>query len=244
MLSLRPIMFTAMLLAAAAASVLAQEGRRQPPAAAPSSSCAHGQAPELAGFHLGMSPEAVRKSLSDTSMFDNKISSKTTTGARAVNVSAAELNEQVNAAGIESVYLSFVDDKLAHIKVTYNGASLWDGSQDFFARESVKLGLPKPSALEGSGGNEKYAVKCEAFSAVLAYGFGVSPNIAISDTAARTLVDRRRAKDEMGVRETKIRSLPRLPGQRPNPLPPDTGAPGPRPQPPPMPGEPSTGGPN
>jgi hypothetical protein len=232
--SLRFFIFAAILTASVAAYAPAQE------------TCALREAPELAGFRLGMSPAAVRKSLADTSMFDNKISTKSTTGASAVNVSAAELNEKAGD-GIETVYLSFVDDKLAHIKVTYNGAGQWDGLQDFFARESAKLGLPKPAgerSFEGSGGNEKYIVKCGAFNAVLAYAFGVSPNIAVSDTAARTLVDRRREKEETGVQQTKIRSLPR-PGPQRNPIPPQTGEPGPRKEPPPpMQGEPNTGEPN
>lgn len=230
--SLRSLMLAAIILAAAAASVLGQ-GRT-----AASSSCALKQAPLLAGFRLGMSPAVVRKSLADASMFDNRLSMKSTTGARAVNISGAELNPEAGE-GIEGVYLSFVDDKLAHIKVTYNGAGHWDGLQDFFARESERLGLPKPSgasAFEGSGGNEKYSVRCESFNAVLAYSFGVSPSVAISDTAARTLVDRRREKDETGVRQTNVRSLPRPGPQPPNPLPPQTGEPGPQ--------EPRSRGPN
>jgi hypothetical protein len=197
------------------------------------SSCALKQAPELAGFRLGISPGAVKKGLADASMFDSHLSAKSTTGARAVNISAAELNEKAGE-GIESVYLSFVDEKLTYIKVTFNGAGQWDGLQDFFARESEKLGLPKPtgaSSFEGSGGNEKYVVRCEAFSAVLGYAFGVSPNVAVSDMAARTLVDKRRDKDETGVRRTAVRALPRPGPQPPNPLPPQTGEPGPTKEP-------------
>jgi hypothetical protein len=218
MQSLRFSMLAAILLAAVASSVFAQGP----------TACTLKQAPELMGFHFGMSPAEVKKSLADTSMFDNRISAGSTVGSRAVNISAAELKAELGE-GVEGVYLTFVDNKLTHIKVTYNGAGQWDGLQDFFARESSKLGLPKPSgadSLQGSGGNEKYTVKCEGFSAVLAYAFGVSPSIAVSDTAARTLVDKRRDKEETGVRQTRVRSLPR-PGPQPNPLPPQTGEPHP-----------------
>ncbi len=224
--SLRFFMLAVMTLALVAASVAAQGGA---PAQA-ASSCALKGAPELAGFRLGMSPEAVKKSLADASMFDSRLSAKSTTGARAVNIPAAELSEKAGE-GIESVYLSFVDEKLTHIKVTFNGAGQWDGLQDFFARESERLGLPKPagaSSFEGSGGNERYVVRCESFSAVLAYAFGVSPSISVSDMAARTLVDKRRDKDETGVRQTRVRSLPSPFPQPPNPLPPQTSEPGPK----------------
>jgi hypothetical protein len=227
-------MLAAMIVASVASSVAAQGGA----AAKGASSCALKEAPELAGFRLGMSPQAVKKSLADASMFDNHLSAKSSTGVRAVNITAPELSEKAGE-GIESVYLSFVDEKLTHIKVTFNGAGQWDGLQDFFARESEKLGLPKPagaSSFEGSGGNEKYSVRCEAFSAVLAYAFGVSPNVAVSDMAARTLVDKRRDKDETGVRQTRVRSMPRPGPQPPNPLPPQTGEPGPT--------EPKTGRPD
>lgn len=177
------------------------------------SACALKQAPELVGFRLGMSPAEVKESLADSSMFDSRMSSNNEVGSRAVNVPAADLKPEAGD-GIESVYLTFVDNRLSQIKVTYNSATQWDSLQDFFARESQKLSLPKPDgpgALQGSGGNEKYAVKCEGFTAVLAYSFGVSPNILIADTAARKAVDTRREAEGTKVVNPTTRRIGRPP---------------------------------
>jgi hypothetical protein len=170
-----------------------------------------------------MHPDEVKKSLVEGSLFDSRISAASTVGSSAVNIPAADLKDET-IEGVESVSLTFLDNRVSQIKVTYNSASQWDGLQDFFARESAKLNLPKPSgpgALQGSGGNEKYSVRCEGFTAVLAYAFGVSPNIVLSDTAARQKVDKRRDDEAVEVRETKTRSLP-LPrrGTDPHPAPP------------------------
>jgi hypothetical protein len=199
-------------------------------ASAQQPSCALKQAPELLGFRLGMSTAEVKASLADSSMFDSRMSSGNDVGSRAVNVPAADLKPETGDA-IESVNLTFVDNRLSQIKVTYNSASQWDGSQDFFKRESAKLSLPIPNgagSLQGSGGNEKYAVKCEGFTAVLAYAFGVSPNIIVSDTAARKVVDNRREAEGTKVHQTKglIVGRPPIDPQR---------------NPPPQPGDPQRG---
>lgn len=173
--------------------------------------CAFKQAPELVGFRLGMTIAEVKESLADSSMFDSRMSSGNEVGSRAVNVPAADLKAETGD-GIDNVNLTFVDSRLSQIKVTYNSASQWDSLQDFFARESQKLSLPKPDGLlEGSGGKEKYTVKCEGFTAVLAYSFGVSPNIMIADTAARKVVDSRREAEGTQVSKPKRIGIGRPP---------------------------------
>ena len=211
-----PVML--IVLVCAASSALAQ----QPPP-----TCALKKAPQLNGFRLGMTAAEVKKSLADASAFDSKMSSENGVGSRAVNIQGSELTPE-NGEGVESVYLTFVDEKVAHIKVTYNGAARWDGSQDFFARTSESLGLPKPTgpdALQGNGENAKYIVECGEFNAILAYSFGVSPNVAISNMLARKAVDKRRDKQEQGRREV-MRPIP-SPFPRRDPVPPQTGEPHP-----------------
>jgi hypothetical protein len=156
------------------------------------------------------------------------MSARNEVGSLAVNVPAADLKPETGD-GIESVNLTFVDNRLSQIKVTYNSASQWDNLQDFFTRESQKLSLPKPTAsdsLQGSGGNEKYAVRCEGFTAVLAYAFGVSPNIMIADTAARKAVDIRREAEGTKVHETKRLTVGRPPIDPQRNPPPQPGDPG------------------
>lgn len=225
MQSLRFSLLAAIVLAAAA-SVFAQQSHT---AAATAQTCALKQAPALHGLRLGMTALEVKKSLADASMFDSKRSAANNVKSSAVNISASELTPE-NGEGVENIYLTFVDEKVAHIKVTYNSAMHWDGAQDFFMRQSEALGLPKPTGTDsiyGSGGNEKYVIECGEFKAVLGYAFGVSPNVAVSNVLARATVDKRRDKDEQGVRQTHI--LPSIPSPfpKPDPVPPQTGEPHP-----------------
>jgi hypothetical protein len=200
--------------------VCAALGHAQQPSA-----CGGKQSPALVGFRLGMTMAEVIESLADSSMFDSRMSSNNGVGSRAVNVPAADLKPEAGD-GIDTVYLTFVDNRLSQIKVTYNSAEQWDSLQDFFAREAKKLSLPKPDgALQGSGGNEKYAVKCEGFTAVLAYSFGVSPNILIADTAARRTVDTRREAEGTKVINPVTRRIGRPPVDPQRDPPPQPGDP-------------------
>lgn len=182
--------------------------------------CALKEAPALHGFRLGMTLTEVKKSLADSSMLESKISTVNAVGSRAVNINGSDLSPE-NGEGVENVYLTFVDERVAQIKVTYNSAKGWDSPQDFFARESQSLGLPKPAAgaLQGSGGNEKYIIECGEFNATLAYAFGVSPNITVANSVARKLVDKRLNKQETGGHEKRTTILPRLPAPAPTPDP-------------------------
>ena len=216
MQSLRFCLLVAVIILAcsyAASSALAQGGP----------TCALKEAPKLNGFYLGMTLTEVKKSLADSSMLEAKMSTISAVGSRAVNINGSELSPE-NGEGVENVYLTFVDERVAQIKVTYNSARRWDGPDDFLARESQSLGLPKPSAgqgtLQGSGGNEKYTVECGEFNATLAYAFGVSPNITVANSVARKLVDKRLNKQETGGREKRTTILPRLPAPPPDPAPP------------------------
>lgn len=208
-----PVIVLMILTSVAVSSALAQG---QP-------ACTLKEAPELHGFHLGMTLTEVKKNLADSSMLEAKMSAVNTVGSRAVNINGADLTDE-NGEGVENVYLTFVDERVSHIKVTYNSARRWDGSADFFASVSQSLGLPKlagGAALQGSGGNEKYIVECGDFNATLAYAFGVSPNVTIASLGTRKMVDKRREKQETGVREHRLPTVP-----RPEPPPTDPTRPG------------------
>jgi hypothetical protein len=226
MQSIRFSLLAAIVLAAAPCA-LAQQPRQT--AAAAGADCALKRAPALHGLRLGMTAVEVKKSLADASMFDSKRSAANNVKSSAVNISASELTPE-NGEGVENIYLTFVDERVAHIKVTYNSAMRWDGPQDFFARQSETLGLPKPTGTEaiyGSGGNERYVIGCGEFKVILAYAFGVSPNVTVSNVLARQTVDKRRDKDEQGVRQTQIIKPIPSPFPKRDPVPPQTGEPHP-----------------
>jgi hypothetical protein len=153
--------------------------------------CALKQAPQFRGFHLGMTTLEVRSKLEDTTLFDLNAPRKGP-GSQAVRLSAAELKEDV-AEGIDEINLAFVDGKLALIKVTFNNVITWESAQDYLAKMSETLGLPKPVPANTTGdrGNEKYRFECTGFAIALAYSFGVSPNFTINDMAAQRVTDER-----------------------------------------------------
>jgi hypothetical protein len=161
--------------------------------------CALKQSPELYGFRLGMPLLEVSGKLTDPGVLGSKMSSKNGIGTSVVNLSAAEIKLESDDA-IESIALTFVESRLTVIKVTYNGDGQWSGAQDYFVKVSEKLGLPKPSAQDQSGvSNERggrYTVECIKFKIALAYMFGVSPTITLSDKVAESDVDKRREKEE------------------------------------------------
>ncbi len=179
--------------------------------------CPLKQAPEFKGFQLGMSLDEVKGMLADTSMFDAKISGNKI-GAQAVRVSGAELKDEF-AEGVDDVNLTFVDKRLAVIRVAYH-SGVWFGAKDFFKQNSEKLGIPEPASADTSRdrGGERYRVDCVGFNATLAYSFGVSPNVTIADAAAQKLIEERNEKNPDG--EVKdIRITPPL-GRRPRGNPP------------------------
>ena len=196
------------ILLASAAYAFAQ---KQPPKA-----CQLKQAPEFNGFQLGMSAMEVKDKLADTSMFESKFSAGSKAGAQAVRVSGAELKDEY-AEGVDDVNLTFVDKRLAVIRLTYHsGAGNWLGAQDFFKQLSGKLNLPEPSAANSSGGrgSEKYRADCTGFNVTLAYSFGVSPSVTIADAEAQKLVNERSEKNPDGeVKEIRI-TPPRPPRSR------------------------------
>jgi hypothetical protein len=163
------------------------------------------QAPALSGFRLGMVQTDLLDMLEDPSSLDSKLSSnKNVIKTEAVNITGAELKEKY-ADGVDNVNLSFVDGKLFVIKVTYHGGTNWSSQEDFIMGVSEKLSLPKPSGPLRGRGNEKYKVECRSFTATLAYSFGVSPNVTISDNAAQKMVEERYKQNPEGeIREIKI----------------------------------------
>jgi hypothetical protein len=204
--SLQIVLFTLLFTTCA----FAQKNKKE--AQAPQ--CPVQQAPAMRGFRLGMPLMDVKGALEDASLFDSKISAGNSVGSRAVRIQGSELKGD-NAEGVDDVDLVFVDDRLANIKVNFNSGMRWDSASDFFTRMSETLGLPKPSGDEQGRGanqrNQKYTVECTSFSVTLAYSFGVSPSVAISDTLAQRRVGDRRANTDEG----EIRSITISPGRPP-----------------------------
>src|SRR5437868_12056722 len=80
--------------------------------------CSLKQAPEYNGFRIGMTMMEVKDRVADASTFDDKVSSANKIGTMAIEILGQDLKDEY-AAGVEDVHLTFVDKRLAIIKVTY-----------------------------------------------------------------------------------------------------------------------------
>lgn len=203
---LRSLAVMAIVAAGSAAAVTAQK-----PA------CPLKQAPAFNGFQLGMTLADVKDMLADTSLFEAKISSNKI-GAQALRLSGAELKDEF-AEGVDDVNLTFVDKRLAVIRVAYH-SGVWFGAKDFYKQNTEKLGIPEPSSSNTSRdrGGERYRVDCLGFSATLAYSFGVSPNVTVADAEAQKLVEQRAEQNPDG--EVKEMRIGPPPARRPRGVPP------------------------
>ncbi|PYS48171.1 MAG: hypothetical protein DMF68_14010 [Acidobacteria bacterium] len=189
--------------------------------------CVQKRAPAFNGFQIGMTMMDVKDNLEDPSVFEMKLAAVNKIGSQNLEILGSELKEKYSEA-VESVNLTFVDKRLAVIKVTYNGSDSWMGAQDFFKQTAEKLGVPSPSSSNSSSGRggERARVDCTGFAVLLAYSFGVSPNVTIYDAAALKLVDQRSEKNPDGKVKT-IGISPNIqrgpsnpnPNQNPNPIP-------------------------
>lgn len=187
--------------------------------------CPVERAPAMRGFKLGMLLTDVKGALEDTSIFESKISGGNSVGSRAVRLQGSELKGD-NAEGVDDVDLVFVDDRLSYFKVNFNSGMRFDSASDFFTKMSETLGIPKPSGEDQGRGsnqrNQKYTVECASFSVTLAYSFGVTPSVAITDTRAQKLVgERRENTDEGEIKSIRISpGTARPPRTPPPPMPP------------------------
>ncbi|HKS26668.1 MAG TPA: hypothetical protein VJS44_02555 [Pyrinomonadaceae bacterium] len=206
MRSLQIILFITML---AATCAFAQKKQKD----APVVQCPLQQAPDIRGFRLGMPLMDVKGALEDASLFDTKLSGDNKVGSRAVRLQGSELKGD-NAEGVDDVDLVFVDERLSNVKVNFNSGMRWDSAQDFFTKMSETLGLPKPAGEESRGANQrnqKYTVECATFSVTLTYSFGVTPSVAIIDTAAQRKVGDRQERNPDG----EVRTIDLTPRGRP-----------------------------
>jgi hypothetical protein len=203
-MKLRRLTVVALFLLICTAAASAQKG-----------SCAAKAPPEFRTFRLGMTTLEVRSRLEDTTTFDQAFSGPANgPGAQGVRITAADLKESL-AENLDSLDLAFIDGRLASIKITYLSAEQWDGAQDFIKRESADLGLPEGAGTStGTRGNEKYRVECQTFAVVIAYSFGVSPNVTINDIAAQKIADER-LSNEGEIKTINLTPQGRPPGRKP-----------------------------
>lgn len=147
-------------------------------------------APELFGFHLGMTAEQAKAHLPqiDFGKLDDLGVSKTT-----INPGFDPRTDQQAYAGVRSISLEFLDARISSLWLGYESYFKWQTVPDFVAGISQSLHLPnawEPWKLRGS------QIRCADFQIILSTMAGGASLHLIDNTAEQTIAARRAAKAE------------------------------------------------
>jgi hypothetical protein len=141
-------------------------------------------APELRGFHLGMTYDQVkaRVPLIQFGRADQFGVAKTS-----INPSFGPQFDKASFADVRTISLDFMDGKLVTLWIGYESAFKWQKLDEFVAGMSKVLNLPAAWSPK-SGGQQ---LVCDGFSLFASLIAG-SPGIRISDDAAQETIANRR----------------------------------------------------
>src|SRR5436190_14775153 len=145
-------------------------------------------APELFGFHLGMTLEQVTVRVPQVRfpVADQLGVAKTT-----INPSFDPGFDQASFAGARTVSMDFLDGKLTTLWIGYDESFKWQKLDEFVAGATKSLNLPTALSARGSGRE----LRCDGFS-VFASMIGGSPALRITDEAAQQTIATRREEAE------------------------------------------------
>jgi len=112
-------------------------------------------------------------------------------------------------AGISRLRLTFVDERLAYIRVTYARESSLSNPQEFRAALSASLSLPGKWRVAGGGDNWDHAhvVGCDGFKVMA--GYLVGPYVELHDVEALGTLLGRKADEEVRQRREAQRDQER-----------------------------------
>jgi Trypsin-like peptidase domain/Ankyrin repeats (many copies) len=154
-------------------------------------------APALRGFKLGMSLREV------TARFHRFTMPETDSCGR-LNLDFNEARGALSSlalrprelTGISRLRLTFVDERLAYIRVTYARESTVSNPQEFRAALSASLSLPDKWRVTGGGDNWDHAhvIGCDGFKVMA--GYLVGPYVELHDVEALQTLLRRKADEE------------------------------------------------
>ena len=147
-------------------------------------------APELFGFHLGMSTAQTKARVPQVGFAPADIFGVSKTS---INPDFDPRIDKASLSGVRTISLDFLDDHLTSLWFGYDGTFKWSTVPDFVAGISPALHLPdawKPWKIRGQ------QINCADFQmTVTMLGEGPSFHI-IDETAEQTIAARREAKEE------------------------------------------------
>ena len=141
-------------------------------------------APELRGFHLGMTYDQVKARVPPIQFgrADQFGVAKTS-----INPSFGPQFDKTSFADVRTISLDFLDGKLVTLWIGYESTFKWQKLDEFVAGMSKSLNLP-PAWPPKRGGQQ---LTCDGFS-VLASVIAGSPGIRLTDEAAQETIANRR----------------------------------------------------
>jgi outer membrane protein TolC len=186
-----------------------------PPMMMPENKCLlnPSQAPDVAGLRLGLSlreAQSLFPSLAAEPADDLGVTNATLAGA-ALGRQPAESY----LAGVDSITLEFIDNRLSEIQVNYPVTNQWESPDEFLAALAVKLNLKgtwkrfydwENRDVRDTKELRDLALECKGFRIVAGIGVeGVgrdqTPHFELEDTAAAEIIKAR--EDEKSRREDK-----------------------------------------
>src|SRR5712691_11266323 len=141
-------------------------------------------APELRGFHLGMTYEQVKARVPPIQFGRPDQFGVTKTS---INPGFGPQFDKASFADVRTISLDFLDGKLVTLWIGYEGTFKWQKLDEFVAGMSRSLNLP--AAWPPTRGGQQ--LTCDGFS-VFASVIAGSPSIRISDDAAQEAIANRR----------------------------------------------------
>jgi len=200
------------------------------------------QAPEIRGFHLGMSMEQVLARfpgllIEPANEFGSTkielvfldgtsptLNPKDVTNARYDSKVYINREKFSGFDGVFTIYLRFFDSRISLIRIMYDGSTKWNTTDEFVARISESLGLPKSWQNESdrlsSGGlfsprasvspRGERTLECEGFKASAKFDYSLimeeQPVLILEDTVSNQGAEKRRKeKEEKERREEEER---------------------------------------
>lgn len=143
-------------------------------------------APELRGFHLGMTFEEVKARVPQVRFQkpDQLGVSKTT-----INPSYDPSFDQHSFEGVRTISLDFLDGKLSTLWIGYDESFKWQKLDEFVTGVSKALNLPAAWTTRGLGRE----LTCDGFSAMSSL-IGGSPALRLTNEEAQGAIRTRRAE--------------------------------------------------
>jgi hypothetical protein len=99
------------------------------------------QAPVLRGFRLGMTPQELQEKVVGVGGLEKADE----VGMTETTIYPFQMKSKEDASGIQYVKLTLLDKRLTAIELRYDGSTDWDGVDQFAAKISESLQLPKMS---------------------------------------------------------------------------------------------------